>query len=407
MRIKITDFGTAKLLDVPNRHESPVATPQDSGDDTSSRANSFVGTAEYVSPELLTDKSACKSSDLWAFGCIIYQFLAGRPPFKASNEYQTFQKIVNLDYDFPHGFPEQARDLVQKLLVLDPSERLTIQQIKRHPFFEEQEWGRALWKLKPPRLRPLKPGIVASFGTTPTTIAGPEKEGTQRFANGNGDSIVASVPEAPPPRSFENGNRLSAASTASAYPPFQREYRSSSELNSPNRQSAPPPVVATQPPQNRHSYHSLPRHSIPRPRSQPRLSIFSQQNQMSEIDAKWAKTLNLNGNERIIKIGKTIVHSYNQGGKTSTPGKFARKLLGRKKERTLILTNEGRAFLVSETHDDLPAEVGETGKIKGTIPLDKFTITMVEDDSKGRMWSVETVWKDLHLLMRGSNESRP
>jgi len=392
MRIKITDFGTAKLLDLPNPStDSPVATPQDSSDDISSRANSFVGTAEYVSPELLTDKSACKSSDLWAFGCIVYQLLAGRPPFKASNEYQTFQKIVNLEYDFPNGFPPTARDLVQKLLVLDPAERLTIREIKRHPFFEGQEWGRALWKQKPPRLRPLKPGIVASFGTTPAVISGAERETSQRFANGSGDAIVATVPESvPAPRSFENGNRMSAASNASAYPPFQREYRSSSEINSPNRQSAPPPVVGTQPPQNRHSYHSLPRHSIPRPRSQPRLSIFSHQNTtMSEADMKWAKTLNLNANERIVKVGKAVVHSYTQGGKTSTPGKFAR-LLGRKKERTLILTNEGRAFLVSENHDDIP-EVGDRGKIKGTISLDKFSITTLEDEHKGSMWSVETV----------------
>jgi serine/threonine protein kinase len=388
MRIKITDFGTAKLLDLPNSNDSPAATPQDSGDDTASRANSFVGTAEYVSPELLTDKSACKSSDLWAFGCIVYQLLAGRPPFKASNEYQTFQKIVNLEYDFPLGFPEQARDLVSKLLVLDPEKRLSIRQIKRHPFFEGQEWGRALWKQKPPRLRPLKPGIVASFGTTPAPIASPEREPSQRFANGTGDVIIASVPEAPP-RSYENGNRASAASSStSAYPPFQRDYRSSSENNSPNSQSAPPPVVATQP-QNRHSYHSLPRHSIPRPRSQPRLSIF-QQNVMSEADVKWAKTLNLNGNERIIEVGKAILLSHTHGGKTSTPGRFARKFLGKKKERTLILTNEGRAFLVSENHDEVP-ELRDTGKIKATIPLDKFSVITLEDDPKGRTWSVESV----------------
>src|SRR5271170_1023487 len=135
MRIKITDFGTAKLLDLPNRHDSPVATPQDSGDDISSRANSFVGTAEYVSPELLTDKNACKASDLWAFGCIIYQLLAGRPPFKAANEYQTFQKIVGLEYTFPDGFPSVARDLVERLLVLDPSRRLSLEHIKNHEFF--------------------------------------------------------------------------------------------------------------------------------------------------------------------------------------------------------------------------------------------------------------------------------
>ncbi|XP_014872385.1 putative 3-phosphoinositide-dependent protein kinase 2 isoform X2 [Poecilia latipinna] len=68
MHIQITDFGTAKQL---------------SSDSKQARANSFVGTAQYVSPELLTEKSACKSSDLWALGCIIYQLVAGLPPFRA------------------------------------------------------------------------------------------------------------------------------------------------------------------------------------------------------------------------------------------------------------------------------------------------------------------------------------
>ena len=59
------------------------------------RAKSFVGTAEYVSPELLENKYCGKPGDVWAFGCIIYQMIAGKPPFKATNEYLTFQKLRN------------------------------------------------------------------------------------------------------------------------------------------------------------------------------------------------------------------------------------------------------------------------------------------------------------------------
>ncbi|KAL1914842.1 uncharacterized protein VTP21DRAFT_7934 [Calcarisporiella thermophila] len=141
MHIKMTDFGTAKIL-TEGRTEEVVA-----NEGGNQRARSFVGTAEYVSPELLTEKSACKASDWWALGCIIYQMLAGRPPFKAPNEYQTFLKITNLEYDFPDGFPDVARDLVQKILILDPSQRLGSmemggpEKLKEHPFFSGVHWA--------------------------------------------------------------------------------------------------------------------------------------------------------------------------------------------------------------------------------------------------------------------------
>ncbi|GKZ20385.1 pkb-activating kinase-like protein [Aspergillus brasiliensis] len=159
MHIKITDFGTAKILKSQRKPQNSSGMPPlDSTEiPEEERASSFVGTAEYVSPELLTDKNACKASDLWAFGCIIFQLLAGRPPFKAGNEYQTFQKIVALDYEFPLGFPAVARDLVERLLVLDPARRLPIEHIKNHEFFQGIAWGPELWKRKAPRLKAYVP----------------------------------------------------------------------------------------------------------------------------------------------------------------------------------------------------------------------------------------------------------
>ena len=56
------------------------------------RSGSFVGTAEYCSPELLNDRAATTSSDIWALGCILFQMLVGMPPMQGPNEYQTFQK---------------------------------------------------------------------------------------------------------------------------------------------------------------------------------------------------------------------------------------------------------------------------------------------------------------------------
>ncbi|XP_050391920.1 3-phosphoinositide-dependent protein kinase 1 [Patella vulgata] len=156
MHIQITDFGSAKILEDSDSNALDNATP-DSG-----RRNSFVGTAQYVSPEVLGSKNAYYSSDLWALGCIIYQFLSGLPPFRGGHEYQIFQKISKLDYDFPEGFNPVAKDLVSKLLVIDPTQRLGCQDmggynpLKNHEFFRSIDWEN-LPETEPPTLLPFLP----------------------------------------------------------------------------------------------------------------------------------------------------------------------------------------------------------------------------------------------------------
>ena len=50
-----------------------------------SKRRSFVGTAQYLSPEILTSRGSCRASDLWAIGCIIYQMITGLPPFQSDS----------------------------------------------------------------------------------------------------------------------------------------------------------------------------------------------------------------------------------------------------------------------------------------------------------------------------------
>lgn len=219
MHVKITDFGTAKILNTELKQNGTNSasngdTPGDPTDGSDAdRAVSFVGTAEYVSPELLRDKNACKSSDLWAFGCILFQLIAGRPPFKAANEYLTFQKILGLEYTFPDGFPEVARDLVERLLVLEPANRLPVEHIRNHRFFEGTTWGKSLWRQKAPRLKAYVPPPAApiklngsggatafgqiSSGPAPAPVVQPQPQGSAPRTQLRG------ITELPPPSQLD------------------------------------------------------------------------------------------------------------------------------------------------------------------------------------------------------------
>lgn len=150
LRIQITDFGTARLLE--KKDDDPENYPLDV------RAKLFVGTAEYVLPELLELKYCGKPGDIWAYGCILYQMIAGKPPFKATNEYLTFQKITKLQYAFTAGFPVVLRDLIKHILVLLPQKRFTIDQIQQHYFFLPTNWDDfdLIWYADPPELGPFK-----------------------------------------------------------------------------------------------------------------------------------------------------------------------------------------------------------------------------------------------------------
>lgn len=79
MHIKVADFGCSKIFEQCDDTSTSISNENN----RKRRNNSFVGTARYVSPEILTKKISSPSSDLWAFGCIIYQMIAGIPPFRS------------------------------------------------------------------------------------------------------------------------------------------------------------------------------------------------------------------------------------------------------------------------------------------------------------------------------------
>ena len=82
------------------------------------RRGTFVGTAFYVSPEMLKLNQAMPASDIWALGCTIYKMLTGREPFQGQSDYYTFQMILErkLTYRPEDKVSEDAMDLIDKLL---------------------------------------------------------------------------------------------------------------------------------------------------------------------------------------------------------------------------------------------------------------------------------------------------
>ena len=89
------------------------------------RNKTFVGTAEYVSPEVIANKRADYAADIWAFGVILYQMYCGQTPFKSANNYLTFKNIEKMKINYPENInvPKTAKDLIEKILIKDPEKR--------------------------------------------------------------------------------------------------------------------------------------------------------------------------------------------------------------------------------------------------------------------------------------------
>ncbi|KAJ7980604.1 putative Serine/threonine protein kinase [Quillaja saponaria] len=110
------------------------------------QSNSFVGTEEYIAPEIITGASHSSAIDWWALGILLYEMLYGRTPFRGKNRQKTFANILHKDLTFPSGIPVSlaARQLINALLQRDPASRLGSRtganEIKEHPFFRGINW---------------------------------------------------------------------------------------------------------------------------------------------------------------------------------------------------------------------------------------------------------------------------
>ncbi|XP_061351920.1 phototropin-2 isoform X4 [Gastrolobium bilobum] len=121
------------------------------------QSNSFVGTEEYIAPEIITGAGHTSAIDWWTLGILLYEMLYGRTPFRGKNRQKTFSNILHKDLTFPSSIPASlaARQLINALLQRDPASRLGsitgANEIKQHPFFRGINWP-LIRNMSPPPL---------------------------------------------------------------------------------------------------------------------------------------------------------------------------------------------------------------------------------------------------------------
>ncbi|KAG2644106.1 serine/threonine-protein kinase D6PK-like [Panicum virgatum] len=130
--------------DAPNQEN---LFPELIAEPTDARSMSFVGTHEYLAPEIIKGEGHGSAVDWWTFGIFLYELLFGKTPFKGSGNRATLFNVVGQPLRFPESpiVSFSARDMIRGLLVKDPQHRLGYKrgatEIKQHPFFEGVNWA--------------------------------------------------------------------------------------------------------------------------------------------------------------------------------------------------------------------------------------------------------------------------
>jgi serine/threonine protein kinase len=120
--VKICDFGVSKIIGRGHFIREQCGTPA------------------YLAPEIIEDKGyEAYFPDIWSLGILLYAMVTGTVPFKAPNLQELHTLIIKSDFNFPSDISESVKDLMLKILKVNPRERLTFPEILAHPWMKEDQ----------------------------------------------------------------------------------------------------------------------------------------------------------------------------------------------------------------------------------------------------------------------------
>eukprot|EP01102_Stenamoeba_stenopodia_P007388 TRINITY_DN206_c0_g8_i1.p1 TRINITY_DN206_c0_g8~~TRINITY_DN206_c0_g8_i1.p1 ORF type:complete len:898 (-),score=181.60 TRINITY_DN206_c0_g8_i1:97-2790(-) len=124
LSIKIIDFGLSN-------HFTP-----------GQMMKTFCGSPTYAAPELIQKKEYCgPEADVWSLGVVLYVFVCGALPFNGHDFLSLFTKILNGDYQIPDHVSPDCRDLIQRMLVVNPEFRATLDDVKNHRWLSSETYA--------------------------------------------------------------------------------------------------------------------------------------------------------------------------------------------------------------------------------------------------------------------------
>lgn len=127
--LKISDFGLSALY---------VGDADGDGASRTQLLHTTCGTPNYVAPEVLADKGYDgKKADVWSCGVILYVLLAGFLPFDETTIVALFAKIQAADFTYPSWFSPEVKALLDKVLVADPAQRISLSELRKDPWLQK------------------------------------------------------------------------------------------------------------------------------------------------------------------------------------------------------------------------------------------------------------------------------